>query len=256
MENAFGQPQSVVVFGGSSDIARALTKRLCAARARTVVVAGRDAARLSAAADEARGYGATTVDTVEFDAENLDDAARCVTEAFTKAGDTVDLVVVAVGQLGEQMLDENDAARAAAMAVVNFAWPTAALAEIRRRLVVQGHGRVLVLSSIASVRVRRNAYLYGAAKAGLDRVCLGVAESLAGTGASLQIVRPAFVRSKMTAGRTETPFSTGVDEVAEAIVRGLATSEPVIWSPPILRYVALVLRVLPAPLWRLVAARG
>lgn len=256
MENAFGQPQSVVVFGGTSDIARALTKRLCGARARTIVLAGRDDARLSAAAEEARGYGATTAGTVVFDAEDLADVPRCVAEAFAMAGDAVDLVVVAVGQLGDQAHDEDDPVRAASMAVVNFAWPSAALAEVRRRLVAQGHGRVLVLSSIASVRVRRNAYLYGAAKAGLDRVCLGMAESLAGTGVSLQIVRPAFVRSKMTSGRTEPPFSTGVDEVAETIVRGLATSEPVIWSPPLLRYVALVLRVLPAPLWRMVAARG
>ncbi len=256
MENAFGQPQNVVVIGGTSDIARALTKRLCAARTRTVVLAGRDDALLAAAADEARGYGATNVDTVVFDAEDLADAARCVSEAFTKAGDVIDLVVVAVGQLGDQAIDEDDPTRAASMAVVNFAWPSAALAEIRRRLVAQGQGRVVVLSSIASVRVRRNAYLYGAAKAGLDRVCLGMAESLEGTGASLQIVRPAFVHSKMTAGRTATPFSTGVDEVAEAIVRGMATAEPVIWSPPLLRYVALVLRVLPTPLWRLVAARG
>ena len=43
MENAFGQPQSVVVLGGTSDIARAHhASRLCAARARTVVLAGRD----------------------------------------------------------------------------------------------------------------------------------------------------------------------------------------------------------------------
>ena len=42
MENAFGQPQSLVVLGGSSDIARALTRKLCAARTTTVVLAGRN----------------------------------------------------------------------------------------------------------------------------------------------------------------------------------------------------------------------
>jgi decaprenylphospho-beta-D-erythro-pentofuranosid-2-ulose 2-reductase len=256
MENAFGQPQSVVVLGGTSDIARAIVKRLCGARTHTVVLAGRDQARLAAAAAEARGYGAATTDTVIFDAEDVADAQRCVAEAFAKAGDAVDLVLVTVGELGDQSADEDDPARAASIAVVDFAWPCAALAEVRRRLVAQGHGRVVVFSSLAAVRVRRNNYLYGAAKAGLDRVCQGIAESLAGTGASLQIVRPAFVRSKMTAGRTETPFATGVNEVAETVVRGMAAGEPVIWSPPPLRYVAAVLRVLPAPLWRLVVARS
>ena len=47
MENAFGQPQSVVVLGGTSDIARAIVRKLCAARAETVVLAGRDPARLA-----------------------------------------------------------------------------------------------------------------------------------------------------------------------------------------------------------------
>jgi decaprenylphospho-beta-D-erythro-pentofuranosid-2-ulose 2-reductase len=256
VENAFAQPQSVVVLGGTSDIARALTSRLCAARTRRVVLAGRDEARLAVAAAEARDHGATEVATVVFDATDVAGASRCVADAFTRAEGPVDLVVVAVGHLGDQELDEDDAARAATSALVKFAWPAAALAEVRGRLVAQGHGRVVVLSSIASVRVRRNAYLYGAAKAGLDRLCLGMAASLAGTGVSLQIVRPAFVRTKMTAGRTETPFSSGADDVADAIVRGMASAEPVIWCPSLLRYVALVMRLLPAPLWRLVAARA
>ncbi|MDE3065364.1 MAG: SDR family NAD(P)-dependent oxidoreductase, partial [Acidobacteriota bacterium] len=183
-------------------------------------------------------------------------AEACVQEAFALARGPVDLVVVAVGLLGDQARDEDDAARAAESALVNFAWPSAALAAVRGRLVAQGHGRVLVMSSIAAVRVRRNAYLYGAAKAGLDRVGLGMAESLAGTGVTLQVVRPAFVRTKMTAGRTETPLASDAGEVAETIVKGMASSETVIWCPPLLRYVALVLRLLPAPLWRLVAARA
>ncbi len=256
MENAFGQPQSVVVLGGTSDIARALVKRLCAARTHTVVLAGRDEERLAAAAAEARGYGASTTETVVFDAEHLAGAGPCVRDAFAKAGDAVDLVVVAVGQLGDQEADEDSPERAASMAAVNFAWPAAALAEVRRRLVAQGRGRVVVFSTVGAVRVRRNAYLYGSSKAGLDRYCQGLAESLAGTGVSLQIVRPAFVRSKMTTGRVETPFSSGVNEVAETVIRGMATGEPVIWSPSLLRYVSIVLRLLPTPLWRIVAARS
>ena len=63
---------------------------------------------------------------------------RVVTEAFEKVGENVDLVVVAVGLLGDQFAQENDAAAAASVALVNFAWPVAALAEVRRRLVAQG----------------------------------------------------------------------------------------------------------------------
>ena len=255
MDNAFGQPQSVVVLGGSSDIARAILRRLCAERTRTVVLAGRDPSRLNEAAREALASGATRTEVVVFDALDLGGAARTVTDAFDALGDDVDLVVLALGDLGDQRADEDDAAGAARMASVNFAWPVAALAEVRRRLVAQGRGRVLVLSSVSAVRVRRNNYLYSGAKAGLDRLCQGVADSLEGTGASLQIVRPGFVRSKMTAGAPEPPFSTGVDAVAEQVMRGLASGERVIWSPPALRAVFAVLRHLPAPLWRRVMER-
>jgi decaprenylphospho-beta-D-erythro-pentofuranosid-2-ulose 2-reductase len=255
MENSFGQPQSVVVLGGSSDIARALTKRLCAARAHTVVLCGRNQKLLDESAEEAKDYGARTTDTVVFDAKSVTKAASVVSEAFEKVGGDVDLVVVAVGLLGDQFAQENDAAAAVKVALVNFAWPVAALAEVRRRLIAQGHGRILVMSSVAAIRIRRNAYLYGGAKAGLDRLCYGLADSLDGTGVTLQLLRPGVVRTRMTKGQAPIPFTTGPEEVAGYVMKGLATNDRVIWSPPIMRYAFFMLRHLPKPLWRMVADR-
>jgi len=254
MGNALGHPQTVVVLGGSSDIARAVTRKLCAARAHTVVLAGRNKNLLDAAAQENHEYAVTT-DTVLFDASDVVNARATVSEAFEKAGGPVDLVIMAVGILGDPFAMIDDADAAGLMATVNFAWPVAALAEVRRRLVTQGGGRILVMSSVAAVRVRRTAYLYDGAKAGLDRLCDGLADSLEGTGVTLQLLRPGFVRSKMTTGTPERPFTTGVDEVAENVMKGLASGERVIWSPPILRYVFFALRHLPAPLWRKVMAK-
>jgi len=91
MENAFGQPQNVVVLGGSSDIARAITKKLCTARAHTVILAGRNQQLLDEAAREALDYGASKTDTVIFDAEDVTSASKAVASAFDKAGDHVDL---------------------------------------------------------------------------------------------------------------------------------------------------------------------
>ena len=110
MENNYGQPQSVVVLGGSSDIARAMTKRLCAARAHTVVLCGRNQTLLDEAADEAKEYGASKTDTVLFDAEDVSDAARASPRPSRRSAEDVDLVVVAVGLLGDQFAQENDAA--------------------------------------------------------------------------------------------------------------------------------------------------
>jgi decaprenylphospho-beta-D-erythro-pentofuranosid-2-ulose 2-reductase len=255
MDNAFGQPQNVVVLGGSSDIARAITKKLCTARAHTVILAGRNQTLLDEAAREALDYGASKTDTVLFDAEDVASAQGAVADAFAKAGDHVDLVVVAVGLLGDQLRDQSDVAATARMMSVNFTWPAAALTEVRNRLVAQGSGRILVITSVAGVRVRTGAYLYGAAKAGLDRLCLAMNDSLRGSGVRVQVVRPGVVRSRMTEGRAPAPFTTGVNEVADNVIKGLASSDAVIWSPPLLRYVFMVLRHLPGPLWNKVMDR-
>jgi decaprenylphospho-beta-D-erythro-pentofuranosid-2-ulose 2-reductase len=220
-----------------------------------VVLAGRNQKLLDESAEEAKDYGATTTDTVLFDAEDVSNAQRVVTEAFEKVGGPVDLVVLAVGLLGDQFAQENDAAAAARVAIVNFAWPVAALAEVRRRLVDQGHGRILAMSSVASIRIRRSAYLYGGAKAGLDRLCDGLADSLDGTGVRLQLLRPGVVRTRMTENQAPIPFTTGPEEVAGYVMKGLETNDRVIWSPPIMRYAFAILRHLPKPIWRQVAER-
>ena len=255
MDSRVAPPQTVVVFGGSSDIARAITKKLCMARAHTVILAGRNQTLLDQAAREAEEYGATKTDTVLFDAEDPSRAASTVEEAFAKAGEPVDLVMVAVGTAGHQVDDEMSAEGSARMITVNETWPVAALADVRRRLVDQGSGRILVLSSAAAVRVRRVSYLYSGAKAGLDRLCVGLAESLEGTGVRLQLLRPAAVRTRMSLGLAPTPFTTGVNEVADNAVRGLARNDLVIWSPPVLRYVMVLVRLMPSALWRRLANR-
>lgn len=250
MENAFGQPQTVVVLGGSSDIARELTTKLCAERARTVVLAGRNEQLLNEAAAEAQRAGATLTPIVRFDAEDVTSAERAVRESFEAVGAPVDLVVIAVGLLGNQEVDENDPAAAARMSIVNYAWPVSALAALRERMIAQGAGRIVVISSVAGIRVRRGSYLYSGAKAGLDRLCEGYADSLIGTGVTLQIVRPGFVHTKMTTGMKPAPFSVDATKVASDIVAGMRTPQRIIYTPGIMKWLFAILRHLPAPLWR------
>ena len=97
MENAFHQPQNVIVFAGSSDIARAITKKLCAQRTHSVVLAGRNAELLDAASREALENGASRTEMVIFDANDVTGARAAVESCFEKMGESVDLVVMAVG---------------------------------------------------------------------------------------------------------------------------------------------------------------
>jgi short-subunit dehydrogenase len=248
-------PSNVVIFGGSSDIARAITKKLCSSGTHSVILAGRNQELLNVCAREAEDHGATKTGTVLFDANDPSSAEGAVREAFAMIDGPISLVIVAVGLLGSQFEKEVDAELAAQMITVNVTWPVAALTEIRHRLIDQGSGRIVVMSSAAAIRVRRITYLYSGAKAGLDRLCVGMAQSLEGTGVSLQLLRPGVVRTRMTLGTKGVPFTTGPNEVADNVMRGLDSNELVIWSPPLLRYVFFFLRHLPTPLWRKIADR-
>ena len=250
MQNAFGQPQSVLVLGGTSDIALAVTRRLVNDRTTTVVLAGRDEAALARSAEELRAHGAKVVETVVFDAADLSSAAATIDAAFAAAGGSLDLVLVAVGLLGEQDKLDDDAVRTASLFSVNLTWPAAAMAALRPRLIAQGTGHVAVFSSVAGLRVRRANFTYGSTKAGLDAFTQGYAESLRPSGVFVQIIRPGFVRTKMTEGMAEAPFTTDVDTAADTIVKGLGTKAPVIWSPPVLKGVFLAMVHLPSIIWR------
>jgi len=100
------------------------------------------------------------------------------------------------------------------------------------------------------VRVRRSNFIYGASKAGLDAFAQGTAAALQGSGASVLIVRPGWVATRMTQGRKPGPLATTSDAVASDVVRAMERGASVVWSPAALRLVFAVLRHLPASLWR------
>ena len=168
---------------------------------------------------------------------------------FDRFGD-LDLVLVAFGVLGDQAEAERDATAALDVLRTNFVGAASVCLGLARRLRAQGHGTLVVLSSVAGERVRAANFVYGASKAGLDGFCQGLGDSLAGTGVRVVIVRPGFVPTKMTAGRTKAPFSTTPEAVAEGVVRGLEQGDDVIWAPPVLRWVMAVARHLPRPVFR------
>jgi decaprenylphospho-beta-D-erythro-pentofuranosid-2-ulose 2-reductase len=250
LRDALGSVQSVLVLGGGSDIGLATVRRLVAGRCRTVILAGRDVEGLEAAAKELRALpGSPAVEVVAFDACELDSHDGFVDDVFARHPD-LDLVLVAFGILGDQERAETDSRHAVQIATTNYVGAVSVMVPVVRHLRDQGHGTVVLLSSVAGERARRSNFVYGSSKAGIDAFAQGLADSLVGTGVNLLVVRPGFVRTKMTEGMKAAPLSTTPDAVADAIVEGLGTGKTTIWVPPPLRYLMAVLRHLPRAVFR------
>lgn len=252
MKDALGSAQSLLILGGTSDIALATARRMAAGKTRRIVLAARPSERLDAAARELSALGAE-VETVAFDAAQVEEHEKSLGEVFA-AGD-VDVVLLAFGVLGDQASDEQDPVAAAKVAQTNYVGAVSSGLVCANALKKQGHGSLVVLSSVAGERARKANYIYGSTKAGLDAFAQGLGDSLYGSGVHVMVVRPGFVETKMTAGMEKAPLSTTPDAVADAIVAGLRRGADIVWVPAALRYVLSGLRHLPRPIFRKVAQR-
>lgn len=253
MRDALGHVQSILVLGGTSEIAMATTLALAPGRASTVVLAVRDVEGASAEVRRLQDAGVRDVHAVAFDARATDTHAELVEQVFREHGD-IDLVLLAFGVLGDQHEFDHDPAAGADAALVNYGGAVSCGLAVADQFRRQGHGTLVVLSSVAAERARKSNFVYGSTKAGLDAFAQGLGDALIGTGARVMVVRPGFVRTRMTAHLEAQPFSTTPDAVATAIGRGLERSDEIVWVPGILRYVFTVMRHLPRGLWRIVSS--
>lgn len=252
MTTAPNPPTSVLVLGGASDIGLAIVRDLGARGLDRAVLAGRDPDGLRArlATDP---LPVAHVHVEPWDALQPDAHEPLLDRARDLLGD-IDLVVCAVGSLGHHSGLSVEAADADLLVRTNFAGPAAALLVAARALREQGHGTIVVLSSVAGARARRSNFVYGSAKAGLDAFTQGLADALADTPVRVHVVRPGFVVSKMTVGLTPAPMATTPDVVAAAVTRVVESPRSqVVWVPARLGPAFAVLRNLPAPLWRRIA---
>jgi len=249
MKDSLGSVQSVLVLGGGSEIALATVRALLDERTRTVVLGVRDPERFQPVADSLRADRSAAVEVVAFDALKVEDHHDVVDGVFDRHGD-FDLVLLAFGVLGDQAVSERNGAEARTVVETNFTGAVSVSIPIAERLRAQGHGTLVVLSSVAGERVRTKNFVYGASKAGLDAFAQGLGDSLEGSGVNVMVVRPGFVHTKMTANMDAPPLATTPDIVAQAIVAGLRRNARTIWVPRTLRGVMAVLRHLPRRVFR------
>ncbi len=247
MRDALGRIQSVLLIGGSSEIGLAIVRGLPRIDGASVCLAGPDRPEMEqiATALGTEGFGAVRV--LDFDACAPTDPKGFVANAFATEHD---VVIVATGYLGDQATASQDPDMALRLIDINFRGLVPALVEIGQRLKTQGHGTLVVMSTVAGERPRVANYTYGAAKAGLDAFTRGLAASIDHAGVQVLVVRPGFVRTRMTAHLAPVPFSTSPDKVAEAVTAALGGASKTIWVPGILRWVMRLLRALPESIFR------
>ena len=256
MIDGLGSVQSVVLIGGTSEIGIATLHEMGKRkRLQRIVLCGRQSENLQRTAEIlAFDFANAKIELVPMDLLNSGTLSLVVEEIFD-AG-RIDVVVLAAGVLPDASRAMDDAEYAVESAKVNFLGPleigTAALSRFRK----QGHGTLVVMSSVAAERPRKDNYVYGSAKSGIDAWANGAADAIAGTAVRVLVVRPGMVRTRMSAGIPEAPLTSNPDDVAKVIARRLSRGPVTVWVPGKLRWLMFVLRHLPRPIFRKISRGG
>jgi decaprenylphospho-beta-D-erythro-pentofuranosid-2-ulose 2-reductase len=233
------------VLGATRGLGRSLA-RLMAERGDTLALLGRDEHELKRSAADllARGGPGTRVATSHCDLALPETFAPALEQAENALGG-LDAVIVTAGIFATQDALESDATLAHRVLTLDFSNTVVFCEEARRRLLAHGGGTLCVFSSVAGDRGRKPVVLYGAAKAGLSAYLEGLDHKFRAKGLKTVCVKPGFVRTGMTEGLKVPPFAGEADDVARDVLDGIDRGTPVVYAPPIWRWVMTAIKAMP-----------
>jgi decaprenylphospho-beta-D-erythro-pentofuranosid-2-ulose 2-reductase len=247
--NAVGNPQTLLLLGGTSEIGLAICEEyLKKAPLRVILAALPNDPGRDAAVAQMKAAGATQVDLIDFDALDTEGHPKMIDEAFS-AGD-VDVAIVAFALDGDAEELWQNQRKAVLVANVNYTASVSVGVLLGEKMKAQGFGRIIAMSSVAGERVKRANFVYGSTKAGLDGFYLGLGEALAPFGPKVTVVRPGMVRTKFSAHVKEAPLTVNKEIVAELAVAASDKGKEIVWTPGPWRFVMMALRHVPRAIFR------
>jgi decaprenylphospho-beta-D-erythro-pentofuranosid-2-ulose 2-reductase len=247
--DAVGNPQTILLLGGTSEIGLAICGRyLQNAHARILLAAMPDDPGRDDAVAQMKAAGARSVELIDFEATDTDSHPKMIDAAF--AGGDVDVAIVAFGLLGDAEELWQNQRKAVQIAEINYTAAVSVGVLLGEKMRAQGFGQIIAMSSAAGERVRRSNFVYGSTKAGLDGFYLGLGEALKPSGVRVLVIRPGQVRTRMSAHIKEAPLTVDKEYVANLAVTASAKGKELVWAPGTFRYVMMVLRHIPRPIFR------
>jgi decaprenylphospho-beta-D-erythro-pentofuranosid-2-ulose 2-reductase len=235
--------QTVLVIGARSDIGIAAA-RAFAAKGYAVQLAARNASSLMEDMTDLQVRYRVPVTLHDVDALDLSSH-----EAFVAGLPALpDVVVCAVGYMGEQKRNEVSLDEMATVMRSNFEAPASLFTVLANKMVARGSGALVGISSVAGERGRAANYVYGSAKAGFTAFLSGLRNRLAKdkTGVHVVTVLPGFVYTQMTQGMDlPAKLTAKPEEVGAAIVKAVEKGRDVVYVRPIWLGIMLAIRNIP-----------
>lgn len=238
-------PQNILIIGANSAVARAVARIYCEAGHRLYLV-GRDQQKLAATCDDLSARGAQVVGSFAADLTEDHVHPDLIAKAFQAFGH-VDIVLIAHGDLGDQLAAENDFTQTRCLFNANFLSVVGLLIALINILSAQQSSSccIAVISSIAGDRGRRTNYIYGAAKGALSIYLSGLRQRLVRSHIGILDLKLGIVDSPMTAQLPRSRLEVQPAQAASGIVRAISKGRGVVYFPRRWRLIMAIVRAIP-----------
>jgi decaprenylphospho-beta-D-erythro-pentofuranosid-2-ulose 2-reductase len=238
----------ILIFGATSAMAQAIARRF-AAQGHTLHLVARRAEPLPILTQDLLARGAHRVTTSIYDLDNITAMDQLVTQVFEALGGA-DIVILAQGSLPDQVQCESNNTLTQQSIHNNFVAPACLLNALAKVMIQQSHGILVAIGSVAGDRGRQSNYVYGSAKAGLDRFLQGLRNRLAARGIHVLTVKPGFVDTPMTTSFRKGFLWATPDQVAQDIERAIERRHNVCYTPWFWRLIMALIRHIPESIFK------
>jgi short-subunit dehydrogenase len=236
-----------IILGATSSMARALSRAL-AEQGHALMLAGRDMEDIKRLAADCTARGAPMAEAVAFDARKPATFPPLIERLSGQEG--MLNAAVFIGSMPEQEAIDADPSLIDGTVMDSFTGPARFLQMMAPLMEQRGGGAVVGVGSVAGDRGRVGNYVYGAAKSGFHTYLSGLRNRLGRAGAHVVTVKPGFVDTAMTWGIEGMFLVAPPEKVAEDILRAVKKRKNVIYTPFFWRYIMLVIRSIPEPIFK------
>ena len=240
--------KAVLIIGATSSIARALAHQM-AQQGAALHLAARDGYEVERVAKDIAIRYQAPISWSNFEALNYNTHPELLQKAVDHLGG-LDGVVVSLGELGEQQQAQVDFSHARQIIHSNYTGVASILTHVANYLEQQGSGFIIGISSVAGDRGRQSNYIYGSAKGALSLFLQGLRNRLTKSGVHVMTVKPGFVDTKMTFGKSGMFLVASPERVATAVMKAWRKGKDIVYVPWFWFWILLIIRSIPEALFK------
>ena len=240
--------KKIVILGATSAMAHE-TAKLMAHEGHCLFLVARHADHLNDIAQDLRVRGASSVDTLALDMNDVSQHQALLQKILNTLGG-LDILLIAYGTLGDQKACEQSYPKTLEELTTNFLSVVSFLTHTANYLESAGSGHIAVISSVAGDRGRQSNYVYGTAKGALSIFLQGLRNRLAPRGVHVTTLKPGFVDTPMTADIKKNFLFAKSSAAGQCIYQAIKSKKDIAYVPGFWRWIMLVIKLVPEKIFK------